>query len=87
MKKWRIISIVIAILYPISALCYGASSVYMVYLDLPLWQIAVCIFNCMLWGSLCHWAIRFALKCRKDRKKEIEFEKLLNETPIIIDRS
>lgn len=87
MKKWRIISIVLAIVYPILALCYGAFTVYMVYLDRPLWLIAVWIFNCMCWGGLSHWAIRFALKCRKDRQREIELEKLLNETPFIIERS
>lgn len=61
------------------ALLRGRFTVYMVYLDKPLWFIALCVFECMWWGGLCYWSICFALECRRDRKNEIEFEKLLNE--------
>lgn len=87
MKKWRIISIVLAIVYFLMGIAYGSFTVYLIYLDKPIWLIAVLISNCMWWGGLIHWSICFALKCRKDRKKEIEIEKLLHEIPIIIERS
>ena len=79
MKKWRIISIVLAIVYFLIGVAYGLFTVYMVYLDKPICQIAFYIFNCMWWGGLIHWSICFALRCRKYRKNEIEWQELQKE--------
>ena len=87
MKKWRIISIVLAIVYFLIGVAYGLFTVCMVYLDRPLWLIGVYIFNCMWFGGLINWSICFALKCRKARKREIELINFLHEKPFIIERS